>query len=115
MHRPEMNLQFSCDGNAELLRAHVLNMFLRSFSPHPSRHESVTEELQNHKVSPVSPEAAIPSPSVRPRRVQVDDATLKAAIRRATVGLKFVPVFMGSAYKNKVHPDFGLQPAFCGA
>lgn len=36
------------------------------------------------------------------RIIEVDDATLKAAIRRATVSLKFVPVFMGSAYKNKV-------------
>lgn len=34
--------------------------------------------------------------------LQVNDATLKAAMRRATVSLKFVPVFMGSAYKNKV-------------
>lgn len=42
------------------------------------------------------------SPSVLATSLQVDDATLKAAMRRATVSLKFVPVFMGSAYKNKV-------------
>lgn len=46
----------------------------------------------------VSP-ALGPSPD---NPLQVDDATLKAAMRRATVALKFVPVFMGSAYKNKV-------------
>ena len=31
----------------------------------------------------------------------ISEAELKAGIRRATIALKFVPVFMGSAYKNK--------------
>ena len=31
----------------------------------------------------------------------IDAETLKAAIRRATLSLKFVPVFVGSAFKNK--------------
>ena len=40
-----------------------------------------------------------------------DVPTLRAAIRRQTIALKFVPVFMGSAFKNKgVHP---LLDAVC--
>jgi elongation factor G len=38
-----------------------------------------------------------------------DVATLKAAVRRSVIACKFVPVFMGSAYKNK-----GVQPLLDG-
>ena len=40
---------------------------------------------------------------------EVTNEVLGAAIRRATVALKFVPVMMGSAFKNK-----GVQPLLNG-
>ncbi len=40
---------------------------------------------------------------------EISEAELMAGIRRATLSLKFVPVFMGSAFKNK-----GVQPLLDG-
>jgi len=77
-------------------------------SPVPERMVQLMEEKRTLLIESLAEiDDEVAEKYVTGEEIQVDD--LKAAIRRATLSNKFIPVFMGSAVKNK-----GVQPLIDG-
>lgn len=69
-------------------------------APIPQEVEKQVAEARAHLVERVAEvDDELAEQFLAEEAVQTED--LRAAIRRATLALKFVPLFMGSAYKNK--------------
>ncbi|KAK2447682.1 elongation factor G-2, mitochondrial [Trifolium repens] len=75
----------------------------------PSDMEALVEEKRRELIETVSDVDDILAEAFLTDDENISDADLEGAIRRATIARKFIPVFMGSAFKNK-----GVQPLLDG-
>ncbi|GAU20042.1 hypothetical protein TSUD_381330 [Trifolium subterraneum] len=75
----------------------------------PSDMEALVEEKRRELIETVSDVDDILAEAFLSDDENISDADLEGAIRRATIARKFIPVFMGSAFKNK-----GVQPLLDG-
>ncbi|GAU20041.1 hypothetical protein TSUD_381340 [Trifolium subterraneum] len=71
--------------------------------------QTLVEEKRRELIETVSDVDDILAEAFLSDDENISDADLEGAIRRATIARKFIPVFMGSAFKNK-----GVQPLLDG-